>query len=95
MEGVALALEWSSLVFILEMDSTEAVAMISNPSRNRLQRAAIIQESAAMMRGDIEIVVQAIKRGCNHVSHQLVQIGRGETKTAVWLRSGTERVVNL
>ncbi|KAI4975866.1 hypothetical protein ZWY2020_049473 [Hordeum vulgare] len=94
-EGIVLALEWSTLPFIIETDSTEAAEMISNPSGNRSQHAAIIQEIAASMRGGREIVVKAIRRGCNLVSHHLAQLGRCEMKTAVWLWSGTERVVNL
>ena len=41
------------------------------------------------------VVVKAIKRVCNYVSHHSAQMGRHEGTIAVWLRSDTERVVNL
>ena len=90
-----MALEWSSLPFTVETDSVEAATMISNPLVDRSQYTALVQEISAMMRGDRQIKVKAIKRECNLVSHELAKIGRVEVKTAVWLRSGLGRVVKL
>ncbi|XBI14198.1 hypothetical protein VPH35_140815 [Triticum aestivum] len=94
-EGVALALEWSSLPFILKTDSTEAAMMLNQKNINRSPNACLVHEIKELLDSDREVVVRAVRRSRNRVSHELARIGRVDVKTAVWLRSGPNRVVEL
>ncbi|XBI86137.1 hypothetical protein VPH35_094151 [Triticum aestivum] len=94
-EGISLALEWSSLPFIIETDSSVAARMISQAAVDRSKDAALVQEIKMLTRGDRRVQVKAIKRERNQVSHELARIARTDTKTAVWLGSGLEGIVNL
>ncbi|XBH94238.1 hypothetical protein VPH35_085057 [Triticum aestivum] len=89
-EGISLALEWSSLPFIIETDISVAAMMISQAAD-----AALVQEIKMLIRGDRRVQVKAIKRERNQFSHELARIARTCIKTAVWLGSGLEGIVNL
>ena len=95
-EGVALAMEWSSAPFILETDCSEAAAMLMHKSTDRSPNAGLVHhEIKARMYGGREVKVRAIRRESNQVSNELARIGRACVKTAVWLQSAPEEVVNL
>ncbi|XBH66185.1 hypothetical protein VPH35_119636 [Triticum aestivum] len=94
-EGVALAMEWSSAPFILETGCSEAAAMLMHKSTDRSKNAGLVHEIKASIYGGREVKVRAIRRESNQVSNELARIGRACVKTAVWLRSAPEEVVNL
>ncbi|XBI95909.1 hypothetical protein VPH35_032278 [Triticum aestivum] len=85
-EDVTLALEWSTLPFILETDCSVAAAMIVQSEVNR---------SPHLLARGRSHEVAAISRVQNSVSHMLAKIRRTGPRTAVWLRSGPEEIVNL
>lgn len=60
-EGVALALEWSSLPFITGTDCMEATGMINKETINRTRDACLIQEIKTLLRSEREVVVKAIR----------------------------------
>ena len=62
---------------------------------NRSIHAGLVQEIKAIIHGEREVKVMAVGRGSNCVSHELARIAPTCVKTAVWLRSGPEKVVNL
>ncbi|XBH59743.1 hypothetical protein VPH35_114435 [Triticum aestivum] len=80
MEGVSLTLEWSSDPFILETDSTTAVAMITDAAR--------------LLGLGREHGIAHVRRDGNQVSHELAQMGRAP-RTAVWLRHAPVEVTPL
>lgn len=75
-EGAALAMEWSSLPFILETESSEAAAMIMQTSTNRSSDAGLVHEIEAIIHSGRQVKVRAVRRGSNRVSHELARVGR-------------------
>ena len=51
MEGVALALEWSTKSLVAETDCTTAARMISDPTANRSLVAAMVGETRQLLAG--------------------------------------------
>ncbi|KAF7029388.1 hypothetical protein CFC21_041146 [Triticum aestivum] len=94
-EGVALALEWSTLPFILETGCSVAAAMIVQPEVNISPVSNLVQEIKHLLARGRSHTVAAISRVQNSVSHMLAKIGRTGLRTTVWLRSGPEEIVNL
>lgn len=95
-EGLALALHGTNLPIMVELDCAESVSMITAPSENRSQHRVLVEEIRRMMADDSrEISFTHISRLQNKVSHELTAYGRGTSRTAVWLFSGLDSIVNL
>ena len=74
-EGVALTLEWSSLLFILETNSSEAATMINHDGIFRSCDACLVHEINGLIQVEREVEVKHIRHARNHVSHDLASIG--------------------
>ena len=94
MEGVSLTLEWSSDPFILETDSTTAVAMITEAAANRSPVASLVEETKRLLGLGHEHGIAHVRRDGNQVSHELAQMGRAP-RTAVWLRHAPVEITPL
>ncbi|XBI43308.1 hypothetical protein VPH35_108093 [Triticum aestivum] len=95
MEGITLTLEWSTMSFILETDSSVAANMIKEEKENRSPVAALVGETKRLLALGREHVILHVSRDLNKVSHYLAQIGHSTSKTAVWLRCGPDEIGNL
>ncbi|XBI50779.1 hypothetical protein VPH35_114138 [Triticum aestivum] len=83
LEGVSLALEWSTDPFILETDCTTAASMLMET-----------EETKRLLRLGRPHIISHVRRDKNHVSHSLAQMGR-QPRTAVWLRHAPEEILSL
>lgn len=75
MEGVSLALEWSTAPFILETDCSTAADMISRAEVNRSPMASIVEETKRILGLGRDHRIVHVRREVNQVSHQLAHIG--------------------
>ncbi|KAM3197259.1 hypothetical protein ACQJBY_072748 [Aegilops geniculata] len=94
LEGLNLALQWSSLPVDVEMDCQYAVNLIKSERQDRSPHAMIVQEVKRLL-GERDSSIAHISRNQNSVSHRLATFGRVEARTAVWLRSGPTDVPQL
>jgi ribonuclease HI len=92
-EGIAMAMEWSTLPCLIEMDCTEAVKMIKEPGIDRSLFMSIVQEiKELLVEGDrFDIVV--ISHEQNKASHVLANLGRSMTLNRYWPNSGPDEVL--
>jgi ribonuclease HI len=94
-EGVILALDWSSLPCMIEMDCAEAVNMIRSGELNRSPFTGLIQEIKRLMATRSNLVIGTISREQNSVSHMLANLGRTSARTQTWAGSGPDDVTAL
>lgn len=94
MEGVSLTIERSSESIIVETDCAVAARMVSDPSLDRSQVAAMVSEVRHLL-ASRQHKITSIKRDQNKASHVLAQMGRTLPKTAVWIRCAPEEVVEI
>ena len=95
-EGLELALHRTTLPILVELDSSEAVSLIIAKSDDRSVHRFVIQEIKSLASTeDREISFTHCCRSQNKVSHELAAYGRSTSRTAVWLHSGLDFVVNL
>ena len=81
---------------LVGLDSTDAVSMLSAQSANRSQVRALVEEIRGIVAFESrEISFSHISRSQNNVSHALAAYGRSAPRTAVWLRSRLDCIVNL
>ncbi|XBI14851.1 hypothetical protein VPH35_057369 [Triticum aestivum] len=95
-EGLELALHRSNLPILVELDSAEAVSMITAREMDRSSHHALIKEIRRLAGSDArEISFTLCSRLQNRISHELAAYGRSTPRTAVWLTAGMDFVVNL
>ena len=95
-EGLELALHRSNLPILVELDSAEAVSMITAREMDRSSHRALIEEIRRLARSDArEISFTLCSRLQNMISHELAAYGRSTPRTAVWLTAGMNFIVNL
>jgi ribonuclease HI len=92
MEGIALARQWSEGPCIVEMDSTEAVALIHQKISGRPAEAYLVHEIKHLVGGDEKFKIELIRREQNNVSHVLANLSRSTMRTNFWLGSGPENI---
>ena len=95
-EGLELALHRTTLPISVELDSSEVVSLIIANSDDRSVHRFVIQEIKSLASTeDREISFTLCRRSQNKVSHELAAYGRSTPRTAVWLYSGLDFIVNL
>ncbi|XP_073368034.1 uncharacterized protein [Aegilops tauschii subsp. strangulata] len=95
-EGLELALHRSNLPILVELDSAEAVSMITAHEMDRSSHRALIKEIRRLAGSDArEISFTLCSRLQNRISHELAAYGRSTPRTAVWLTAGMDFVINL
>ena len=95
-EGLELALFRTDAPIKIELDCAEAVTMITAREQDRSAHRTVIEEirRLATMEGR-EVSFSLCCRSQNKVSHELAKYGRSTPRTAVWLHSGLDFIVNL
>ena len=95
-EGLELALFRTDAPIKVELDCAEAVTMITARVQDRSAHRTVIEEirRLATMEGR-EVSFSLCCRSQNKVSHELAKYGRSTPRTAVWLHSGLDFIVNL
>ena len=95
-EGLELALHRMTLPISVELDSSEAVSLIIAKSDDRSVHRFVIQEIKSLASTkDREISFTLCRRSQNKVSHEHAAYDRSTLRTAVWLYSGLDFIVNL
>ncbi|XP_073360138.1 uncharacterized protein [Aegilops tauschii subsp. strangulata] len=95
-EGLELALHRSNLPILVELDSAEAVSMITAREMDRSSHRTLIKEIRRLAGSDARgISFTLCSRLQNMISHELAAYGRSTPRTAVWLTAGMDFVINL
>ena len=95
-EGLELALYRTNPPIMVELDCAEAMSMLLARTGDRSQYRVLIEEIRRLAQdARREISFTLISRSQNKVSHALAAYGRATPRTAVWLCSGLDFVVNL
>mgnify|MGYP005846068177 CR=1 FL=1 len=95
-EGLELDLFRTDEPIKVELDCAEAVTMITARVQDWSAHRTVIEEirRLATMEGR-EVSFSLCFRSQNKVSHELAKYGRSTPRTAVWLHSGLDFIVNL
>jgi hypothetical protein len=94
-DGVALALDWSTLPCMVEMDCPEAVKMIRSGELDRSPFTGLVQEIKHLLASRSDMIIDTIDRDQNRVSHGLANLGRNSSGTLLWPGSGPVNVTAL
>ncbi|XBI64576.1 hypothetical protein VPH35_044683 [Triticum aestivum] len=86
MQGMALAIQHSNSLMMLQSDSSEALSCLSTDALWRLAYGQLVLEIKHLA-GSREFVPQKLNRSQNRVADRLANYSRTERATAVWLRS--------
>jgi ribonuclease HI len=92
-EGIALLQEHCNEQCILEMDCPEAVRLIKADGTDRSENSVVVQEIKLLLQSRRNIVLVAIDREQNNVSHTLANIGRTLARNMTWIGSGPDVVL--
>ncbi|KAI4969314.1 hypothetical protein ZWY2020_000228 [Hordeum vulgare] len=93
-EGISLALQWSNLPIDIETDCLEAITMIREGAGNKSKYAFVVRETIDSMRERDSCITHS-RRNCNKASQFMANFGRLHYRTAVWLRSGPKKVLEI
>ena len=88
MEGLSIAIQRTELPIHVEMDSLAAVNMINEQNNDRSIFASLVREIKHQL-SLRRTYVTHVARGQNAVSAFLAKFARTETRTVVWLNSGS------
>ncbi|XBJ24200.1 hypothetical protein VPH35_002136 [Triticum aestivum] len=95
-EGLDLALHWTVLPIVIELDYARAVSMLKASPGDRSRYRTFVRDIQLLMLEDRqEISITHIRRTQNKVSHSLAAYGRSIPRTAIWFGTGTDEIVNL
>ena len=86
MQGMALAIEHTTLPVVVQSDSSEALSVLSSKSLMKSAYGQLILEIKELM-SNREFVQQKIHRSQNNIADRLANYSRSERATAVWLHS--------
>jgi hypothetical protein len=94
-DGLALALHWSTLPCIVEMDCPKAVKMIRSGELDRSPFTGLVQEIKNLMASRSGMIIDTIDGEQNRVSHVLANLGRTTCGTLLWTGSVPVNVTAL
>lgn len=94
MEGVSLALQRSDLPIVVEMDSLEAVTMISCEDVDHSIYASIVKEIKYLLSLRQSCIIH-IARTQNKASDALASFARLQGRTMTWLGAGPDEVMEI
>ncbi|KAM3254699.1 hypothetical protein ACQJBY_048274 [Aegilops geniculata] len=92
MEGISLALQHSDLPIVVEMDSLEAVTMISCEAVDRSVYASIVKEIKYLL---LQTCITHIFRSQNKASDVLALFARSQGRTMTWLGAGPDELMEI
>ncbi|KAI4973604.1 hypothetical protein ZWY2020_041385 [Hordeum vulgare] len=93
-ERVKLALQWSNLHLEIESDCLEVVTMINGGKGNKSKYDFIIRQIISSM-SERDFCITHIHQNSNSASHFMANFGRSQCRTAVWLGSGPNEVLDV
>uniref|UniRef100_A0ACD6A7I9 Uncharacterized protein n=1 Tax=Avena sativa TaxID=4498 RepID=A0ACD6A7I9_AVESA len=93
MEGTALAMEWCQEQILIETDSSLLVSMLKNREHDRSPLGHLIMEARELLSNRIAGIAK-VPRSQNISSDLLAKFGRLNDRTAVWLGSGPEDILD-
>jgi hypothetical protein len=94
MEGVALAIQWSTLLFVVEI-SVEVASLIQSGAKDRSENVFLVMEITRLLSVGAESKVEIISRQQNLVSDALANLRRTDSTSNVWIRSGPRDIPRL
>ena len=94
MEGLSLALQRCDLPIAVELDSLEAVSLISSLDTDHSVYSSIVREIKHLM-GLRKTCISHIVRSQNKASDCLAKFARTEGRTMTWLGAGPVEVVEI
>uniref|UniRef100_M8D2C2 Uncharacterized protein n=1 Tax=Aegilops tauschii TaxID=37682 RepID=M8D2C2_AEGTA len=84
-EGLRLALHWSNLSLVMEMDCAELLKMVQSKDVECSRYANRVNEIRRILAHERNISLAKISIHANVVSHTLACMGRSQQRTAGWL----------
>ncbi|XBH83165.1 hypothetical protein VPH35_071653 [Triticum aestivum] len=94
MQGMALAIQHTSLPVVIQSDSTEALSILSNNGLVKSAYGQLVLEIKELM-SSREFLPQKIHRSQNCVTDRLATYNRSERTTVVWLQSAPSCIEDL
>ena len=92
MEGLSLAIQRCDTPIVLELDSSEAITLISSSEVDRSVYSSIVREIKHLL-GLRKTCISLISRSQNKASDSLAVFARIHGKTMTWLGSGPEETL--
>lgn len=93
-EGIALALNWCSGPFHIEVDCLDIVRCVQHKDHDLSEHMTVIEEIKSLL-NSCQTCITHVKRNQNSISHFLANYARPSGHTAVLVCSGPEDVENL
>ncbi|XBI05393.1 hypothetical protein VPH35_133561 [Triticum aestivum] len=94
MQGMALAIQHTTLPVIVQSDSAEALSSLESKGLERSAYGHLVREIKELM-CNREFYSQKIHRSQNRVADRLANYSRTESTTAVWLTSAPPCIAEL
>ena len=94
MEGLSISIQRSNLPIAIEMDSSEAVAMITCAGQDRSVYASLINVIRYLLSLRSTCITH-VPRVQNKASDCLAAFGRREGRTLTWIQSGPSEVLEI
>ncbi|KAM3214170.1 hypothetical protein ACQJBY_066545 [Aegilops geniculata] len=94
MEGLSLAIQRCDVPIALELDSLEAVTLISSPGTDLSVYSSIVREIKYLL-GLRKTCISHISRTQNKASDSLASFARTQGRTMTWLGAGPVEVVEI
>jgi hypothetical protein len=90
-EGVAMALAWTPLNFIVETNCLEAVQLVKENTPNTSRYASRIQVIRELLK-ERDVKMAKVHRDANRASHELARWSRVQGRTEAWVRNFPQEV---
>lgn len=94
MEGLSLAIQRTDLPIVVELDSLEAVSLISGAELDRSVYASIVKEIKLLM-SPRQTCITHVSRSQNKASDMLASFARTHGRTMTWLGAGPSEVLEI
>lgn len=94
MEGLSLAIQRTDLPIVVELDSLEAVSLISGAEVDRSVYASIVKEIKHLM-SLRQTCITHVSRSQNKASDMLASFARTHGRTMTWLGAGPSEVLEI
>lgn len=83
-EGAVLALQWTFLPFVLEMDCLVAIQMIQSKEKDISELAYLIREVKELLGSNRKVKIYKALRSQNRVGHSLANKVRCDSLSGLW-----------
>ena len=94
-DGLQLALHWTNLPLLVEMDCGELLKMVQSKDKDRSRYAYRVNEIRRVLAQERNISLAKIRRHANLASHTLACMGRSQQRTACWLRNSPREIASI